>query len=153
MLLRLPATAAIGAFLLACPITAYAADFAIQKMGDPGKYTGCMAVNPAGSLGYLAIGDQVAMFVTAPALAVAKGADVSGTWSIDGSTPASFAAQAGSANTVTIDVPNSAEAVVALTTGKTLTVIANGKTVKAPLDGTAQAFTALIGCMGELESQ
>lgn len=145
--------AAIGALLLACPITAHAANFEIQKIGDPGKYTGCLAVGATGILGYLAVGDQVAMFVTAPAFAVAKDADVSGTWSIDGAMPRPFAAKASNANTVTIDVPNSADAVAALTTGKTLTVVANGKTVTAPLDGTAEAFTALIGCMGEVESQ
>lgn len=150
---KLQAAALLGAVLLACPYAAQAADFEITKIGDPGKYTGCIATNAAGSLGYLAVGDKVAMFVTAPAFALAKGANASGTWSIDGAKPEPFAATANGANTVTIDVPNSAEAVMALTTGTTVTVVANGKTVKAPLDGTAQAFTALIGCMGEIESQ
>ena len=153
MFQRVRAMALAGAILFASPCIAQAADFEVSKIGDPGKYTGCLAVNAAGSLGYLAVGDKVAMFVTAPALALAKGAKASGTWSIDGAPPEPFATTANAANTVTIDVPNSAEAVTALTTGTTLTVAANGKTVKAPLDGTAQAFTALIGCMGEVEAQ
>lgn len=150
---KLRAAALVGTMLSVSSYTAQAADFEVSKLGDPGKYTGCMAVNPAGSLGYLAVGDKVAMFVTAPALAVVKGAKASGTWSIDGATPEPFSSTANAANTVTIDVPNTAEAVTALTTGKTLTVVSGGKTVTASLDGTAQAFTALIGCMGEIESQ
>ena len=143
----------MGAMLSISPYAAHAADFEISKIGDPGKYTGCLATNAAGSLGYLAVGDKVAMFVTAPAFALGKGAKASGTWSIDGATPEAFATTTNAANTVTIDVPNSAEAVMALTTGKALTVVANAKTVTTSLDGTAEAFTALIGCMGEIESQ
>ena len=150
---RLHTAVLIGAVLFACPYAAHAADFEVSKIGDPGKYTGCLAINATGSLGYVAVGDQVGMLVTSPAFALAKGAKGSGTWSIDGAKPEPFTTTVNTANTVTIDVPNSAEAITALTTGKTLTVVANGKTASTPLDGTAQAFTSLIGCMGEIEAQ
>ncbi len=126
-----------------------AADFGVTPMTDGDTFIGCLAQNNHTGIGYLAVGDKLALFANADAFAITKGERVNGTWSVDGAAAAEFSSTADSDKTVTIDVPNDAAAVTALTSGKELTVTANGIDVILPLTGTEEAFAALTTCMKE----
>jgi hypothetical protein len=128
-------------------VSAHAADFAITPMKDGDSFIGCLAQNTQSGIGYLAVGDKLALFANSDTFTIAKGDQVKGTWSVDGGAEAEFSSTADTDHTVTIDVPNAADSVTALTTGKELTVTANGTAVKLPLAGTEAAFTDLMGCM------
>lgn len=140
--------AAIAA-LLVLPLCnpAVAASYQVSVIGDAANFVGCLALNETVGIGFLAVGDSVALLGTSKALKIAKGDAVSGKWSVDGGTATNFSAKADTLNTVTIDVPNDAEAVAALTTGKMLTVSNGANTAKFELDGAADAFAGLIACM------
>ena len=129
--------------------TTRAADFGVTPMMDGDSFIGCLAQNNRTGIGYLAVGDKLALFANADAFAITKGERVNGTWSVDGAAAAEFSSTADSDETVTIDVPNDATTVTALTSGKELTVTANGIDVILPLTGTEQAFTELMTCMKE----
>ena len=141
------AVALAGASSFALP--ALAADYSVEPLKDGKTFMGCLAQNQDAGVGFLAVGNSVALFATSAKFGIAKGAAVKGTWSVDGAAPADFANPANSANVATIDVPNTAEAVTALTTGKALDVTANGKHVTFDLTGSGQAFSDLITCMSE----
>jgi hypothetical protein len=136
----------IGALLLS-GIAADAADFSIMPLKDGDSFTGCLAQNTDAGLGLLAVGDKVELFANSAKFAIAKGDDIKGSWSVDGSAATDFSSSADSAATATIDVPNTTEAVTALTSGKTLTVKANDVSVDFPLEGTDKAFMGLGECM------
>lgn len=141
------ATAALAALISAPSV--HAADFGVTPMMDGDTFIGCLAQNNHTGIGYLAVGDQLALFANADAFAIAKGERVNGTWSVDGGAAADFSSTADSDKTVTIDVPNEATSVAALTSGKELTVTANGIDVILPLTGTEEAFAELTTCMKE----
>ena len=146
-----------GAALLAVLLTAtpaLAADYAILPVKDnAGKVTACQAVNAPAGLSLLAAGDRVLLFAQSARFHTAATDTVKGTWSIDGATPAAFTSDGGGENMVAFDVPNTAEAVMALTTGKQLKVAAKGIEASYDLAGTAEAFQGLLGCLSEAESQ
>ncbi|WP_283196269.1 hypothetical protein [Rhizobium sp. AN80A] len=143
------AAATLVAATLLSMATARAADFGVTPMMDGDSFIGCLAQNNRTGIGYLAVGDKLALFANADAFAITKGERVKGTWSVDGAAAAEFSSTADSDKTVTIDVPNDAPTVTALTSGKELTVTANGIDVILPLTGTEQAFTELLTCMKE----
>jgi invasion protein IalB len=95
----------------------------------------------------LAVGSSVAILATPQGLTVAKGAKISGTWSVDDGDANAIDTTVTTANAVSMDVPNSAEAVQALVSGKTLTVKVDGKSYAMPLGDMTQAFTSLSECM------
>jgi hypothetical protein len=128
---------------------ARAADFTITPMKDGDSFIGCLAQNTTAGLGYLAVGDKLALFANTDTFTFSKGDQVKGTWSVDGGTATDFASTADTDHTATIDVPNAVESVTALTTGKSLTVKANGIEANLPLAGTEEAFTELMACMQE----
>ena len=140
-------TALATASILAQP--AMAADYSVEPMKNNGSFVGCLAHNQVAGVGFLAAGSSVVLFANSTKFSIAKGAAVKGNWSVDGAAPADFSTTADTANTATIDVPNSAEAVTALTTGKKLDVSANGRSANFDLTGSGQAFSDLIGCMTE----
>lgn len=127
--------------------SAQAAGYQVSVIGDATNFTGCLALNETAGVGFLAVGDSVALLGNSNALKIAKGDTVAGKWSVDGGTPNAYSSKADSANTVTIDVPNDAAAVASLTTGKVLTVSSGSNTAKFDLDGAAEAFTNLVSCM------
>jgi hypothetical protein len=139
------AAATLAALLSAA--AAHAADFAITPMKDGDTFIGCLAQNTAAGIGYLAVGDKLALFANTDELTIAKGDQVKGTWSVDGAAANAFSSTADTDHTATIDVPNAAESVMTLTTGKELTVKANGTEATFQLAGTQEAFTELMACM------
>ncbi len=136
---------AIAALLLSG--AADAADFAVMPLKDGDSFTGCLAQNIDAGVGLLAVGDKVVLFANSPKFTIAKGDEVKGTWSVDGAAPTDFSSTADTDATATIDVPNTTEAVTALTTGKTLAVKANTNSVEFPLEGVEKAFMGLTECM------
>ena len=139
----------ILAVCLALPLgaSAQAAGYQVSVMGDAANFVGCLALNESVGIGFLAVGDSVALLGNSKALKIAKGDAVSGKWSVDGGTATAYSAKADTLNTVTIDVPNDAEAVAALTSGKLLTVSNGSNTAKFDLDGSGEAFANLVSCM------
>ena len=140
------------AILAACVIlpfgaSAQAAGYQVSVIGDAANFVGCLALNESVGIGFLAVGDSVALLGNSKALKIAKGDTVSGKWSVDGRAATIYSAKTDTLNTVTIDVPNDAEAVAALTTGKMLTISNGGNTAKFDLEGSGEAFANLVSCM------
>ena len=139
---------AVAALLsLLVTASAQAGGYQVTVIGDAANFVGCLAINETTGVGFLAVGDTVALLGNAKSLKLSKGDAVSGTWSVDGGEATKFSSKADSANTVTIDVPNDAGAVAALTAGNALTIRAGSSTAKFDLDGSGEAFAALISCM------
>ncbi|MBB6487078.1 hypothetical protein [Rhizobium lusitanum] len=124
-----------------------AADFSITPLKDGDSFTGCLAQNSATGVGFLAVGDKVVLFANSSKFTFAKGDQVTGSWSVDGGAATNFSSTADTAATATIDVPNTTEAVTALTSGKALSLTANSTTVDFSLDGGEKAFMGLTECM------
>lgn len=144
-----PSTPLIAA-LLALPLCAtvvQAAGYQISTIGDGSNFVGCLAQNETAGVGFLAVGATVAMFGNTAKFPFAKGDAVTGSWSIDGGTTYPFSSKADSPHTVTIEVPNTAEAVTSLVTGKNLAVTANNISSAFDLDGAGKAFNDLSECM------
>jgi hypothetical protein len=139
-------TLAIAATLLS-GVAASAADFAVIPLKDGDTFNGCLAQNIDAGVGLLAVGDKVVLFANSSKFTIAKGDDVKGSWSVDGGTATDFSSTADTAATATLDVPNTTEAVTALTSGKTLTVTANSASADFPLEGMEKAFMGLTECM------
>lgn len=112
-----------------------------------GVVAGCQAVNVRAGLVLLAIGDRVMLSAQSSKFPFAEADKVEGTWAADGGAPVAFTSDGGGANMVAIEVPNSTEAVGALTSGKRLDVIAKGIKASFDLAGTSDAFSGLLGCM------
>lgn len=112
-----------------------------------GVVAGCQAVNERAGLSLLAVGDTVLLFAQSSKFPFAEADKVEGTWAADGGAPTTFTSDGGGANMVGIQVPNSAEAVGALTSGKTLQVVAKGMKASFDLRGTGNAFAGLLECM------
>jgi hypothetical protein len=126
---------------------ANAADFSVEPLKDGESFIGCLAQNTQSGIGFLAVADKVALFANTARFPIEKGDEVKGSWAVDHGDEAEFSSTADSAHTATIDVPNTPEAVAALTSGKVLRVKATGVEGTFPLAGTEQAFTDLIACM------
>ena len=139
-------TMALAAVLLTT-VAAQAADFSVTPLKDGDTFTGCLAQNTATGVGFLAVGDKVVLFANSSKFTFAKGDQVTGSWSVDGGTATNFSSSADTAATATIDVPNTAEAVMALTSGKSLKLTANSATVDFSLEGGEKAFMGLTECM------
>ena len=136
----------IAAVLLS-GVAASAADFTVTPLKDGDSFTGCLAQNIDAGVGLLAVGDKVVLFANSAKFTIAKGDDVKGSWSVDGGAATDFSSTADTAETATVDVPNTTEAVMALTSGKTLTVKASSASVDFPLEGMEKAFMGLSECM------
>lgn len=128
-------------------VAAQAADFTVTPLKDGDSFTGCLAQNTATGVGFLAVGDKVVLFANSSKFTFAKGDQVTGSWSVDGGTATNFSSTADTAATATIDVPNTAEAVMALTSGKSLKLTANNTTADFSLEGGEKAFMGLTECM------
>lgn len=139
-------TLALAATLLS-GIAASAADFSVTPLKDGDSFTGCLAQNTDAGVGLLAVGDKVVLFANSSKFTIAKGDQVKGSWAVDGGTATDFSSTADTAATATLDVPNTTEAVTALTSGKTLTVKANSASADFPLEGMDKAFMGLGECM------
>lgn len=139
--------ALVACFALPLCQPAKAAGYQVSVIGDAANFVGCLALNEEVGIGFLAVGDSVALLGNSKALKIAKGDAVSGKWSVDGGTATAYSAKADTLNTVTIDVPNDAESVAALTTGKMLTVSNGSNVAKFALDGSGEAFANLVSCM------
>jgi hypothetical protein len=134
---------------LALPVcaSAQAAGYQVSVIGDAANFVGCLALNETAGVGFLAVGDSVALLANSKSLKIAKGDNVSGKWSVDGGAATLYSAKSDTLNTVTIDVPNDAEAVAALTTGKMLAVTNGSNSANFDLEGSGEAFVNLISCM------
>ncbi|MBB4571193.1 hypothetical protein [Rhizobium leucaenae] len=126
-----------------CLVTASvdAAEFSVTPLKDGDNFTGCLAQNTATGVGFLAVGGKV-LFANSSKFTFAKGDQVTGSWSIDGGTATDFSSTADTAATAAIDVPNTTEAVMALTSGKSLSLTANGTTADFSLAGGEKALWA-----------
>lgn len=125
----------------------HAAAYQISTIGEGSGFVGCLAQNETAGVGFLAVGATVALFGNTAKFPFAKGDTVAGSWSVDGGTAYPFSSKADSPHTVTIDVPNTAEAVTSLVSGKKLAVTANSIAAAFDLDGAGQAFNDLSECM------
>lgn len=112
-----------------------------------GVFVGCQATNERSRLSFLAVGDRVLMFAESSKFPFAEADKVEGTWAVDGGAPAAFTSDGGGANMVGMDVPNSAAAVGALTSGKTLQVVAKGISASFDLAGTSDGFSGMLQCL------
>lgn len=137
------------AALLCLPLalSAQAAGYQVSVIGDATNFTGCLAINEASGLGFVAVGDSVALLANSKALKISKGDTVTGTWAVDAGEATKFSSKADSDNIATIGVPNDAASVAALTTGSALTIMAGSNVAKFDLEGSGQAFVGLISCM------
>lgn len=137
----------VRALLTAAP--AAAAEYTIKPITNAdGQVTACQAINPITGIVFMAAGDRVLLFASSTSFHTAESDTVKGTWSVDGSTPADFTSEGGGENMVAFDVPNSADAVATLTSGKKLKISAKGVVATYDLSGTDEAFTGLIKCLG-----
>lgn len=144
---RLHLTTVTLATILLTTASVDAADFSVTPLKDGDNFIGCLAQNTATGIGFLAVGDKVALFANSSKFTFAKGDQVTGSWSVDGGTATDFSSTADTAATATIDVPNTTEAVAALTSGKSLNLTANGATADFSLAGGEKAFMGLSECM------
>ena len=144
-LFKKPALAALLCLPLIAP--AQAAGYQVSVLGDAANFIGCLAINETTGVGFLAVGDTVAVLGNSKALKVSKDDTVAGSWSVDGGDATKFSSKADSMNTVTIDVPNDTTSVVALTTGSALTITAGSDVVKFDLEGAGEALVNLVSCM------
>ena len=131
----------------ATPVPATAGGYKVTTLDSDGAFLGCLAQDDALGIGVLAVGASVAVIANSPKFPFGKGTNVTGTWRVDGGAATSFTTLTDSARTVTLDVPNTREAVTALTTGRNLTIQANGTEVPFALGTMKQAFTDLGTCM------
>ena len=131
----------------AMPAAAAAGRYQISTIGAGADFAGCMALNEPAGLAVVAVGQNVALIANAPKFPFPKGSAVKGAWTVDGAGATAFAATVDTDHTVSIDVPNTAEAVTRLTTGKSLAVKANDVEVAFALGAMKQAFTDLSTCM------
>jgi len=139
--------AVVAAVIAATP--ARAAEYAIKPVKNAdGQVAACQAINPATGIVFMAAGDRVLLFASSASFHTAEADTVTGTWSVDGSTPVDFTSEGGGENMVAFDVPNSADAVATLTSGKQLKISAKGVDATYDLSGTSEAFTGLIKCLG-----
>ena len=146
-LIRVDVVVASATLLAAAP--AAAAGYAIRPVKNAdGQVTACQAINPVTGIVFIAAGDRVLLFAPSASFHTAEPDTVDGTWSVDGSTPADFTSDGGGENMVAFDVPNSADAVGRLTSGKQLRVSAKGVVATYDLLGTSEAFQGLIKCLG-----
>ena len=138
--------ALVASALVTMPVMA--AQYEIQPVtGADGKVAACQAINASTGVLFMAAGSQVLLFATTSKFPFAEGDEVTGTWSVDGSAPAAFTSDGAGANMVAFDVPNTAQAVTLLTTGKRLDITANKIKASFDMAGTADAFTGLIACL------
>ncbi len=138
---------AAAATLLTLNGAAHAAGYDVTPIGEGADFKGCIATNADNSLGVLAVGSTVTLIAKPAGLAVAEGGKVIGTWAVDDAATIPIDATADGANTVSLPVPNTSEAVRGLTTGRTLRMTVNGAGFTLPLGDMTQAFTSLGECM------
>jgi len=112
-----------------------------------GVVAGCQAVNEDAGIGLLAVGSSVLLSVQSSTFPFGETDKVEGTWAVDGGAPVAFTSDGGGENMVGIMVPNTAQAVGALTSGKTLQVVAKGIKANFNLAGMSDAFSGLLSCM------
>jgi hypothetical protein len=133
---------------LAQPARAADAPYTVVPVKNAaGVVAGCQATNERSRLSLLAVGDIVLLFAESSKFPFAETDKVEGTWAVDGGAPTAFTSDGGGANMVGMQVPNSAEAVSALTSGKTLQVVAKGIKASFDLTGTSDAFGSLLECL------
>lgn len=129
------------------PMAATTGGYKVTTIDTDGAFVGCLAQDDALGIGVLAVGASVAVIANSPKFPFGKGTNVKGAWRVDGGAATTFATLTDTARTVTLDVPNTRDAVTALTSGKSLTIEANGTEVPFALGPMKQAFTDLGTCM------
>ena len=132
---------------VAAPAVAPAGRYQITTMGAGADFAGCMALNEPAGIALVAVGQNVGLIANSEKFSFTKGSTVKGTWTVDGASATAFTSKIDTDHTVSIDVPNTAEAVTRLTTGKGLAVKANDAEVAFALGPMKQAFVDLSTCM------
>ena len=126
---------------------ASAADYDVTTIGEGADFKGCIATNSGSTLGVLAVGSTVALIAKPAGLAVAEGGRVAGKRAADDGAPVPINTTVDGVSTVSLPVPNTSDAVLSLTAGRTLRMTVNGTGFTLPLSDMTQAFTALSECM------
>ena len=121
--------------------------YVISTIGEGKDFAGCMALNETAGISLVGVGQSLGLIANAPKFSFGKGATVKGSWSVDQGAAVPFVMTADTAKTVSLDVPSSPAAVIALTTGKVLSIEANGVLVPFSLAGMNQGFDKLAACM------
>jgi hypothetical protein len=120
----------------------------VMTIGGTGPdFLGCLAHNETLGLGLVSVGQNVALLANSPKFPFDKGADVKGTWAVDGGAATPFTVKTDTAHTVAIDIPHDPAHVTSLVSGRTVTVKANGTEVAFQLGPMMQAFTDVSTCM------
>ncbi len=140
-------TILLAAAVALCAGAARAADYDVTPIGQGADFKGCIATGGDNTLGVLAAGSTVTLIAKPGGLKVAKGDQLAGSWTVDEGPAVPVSTTADGADEVSLPVPNTAEAVAGLTTGRTLHLSVNGGQFALPLGDMAQAFTALTSCM------
>lgn len=121
--------------------------YGVTPIGSGADFAGCLAQNETLGLGLVAVGQNLALIANTAKFPFGKGVDVTGTWAVDGGTAMPFTSKSDTAHTVTIDVPNTREAVTNLISGRIVSIQANGTEVPFVLGPMKQAFSDLSTCM------
>ena len=137
------ATAAI--FLLAH--AAHAAGFTVEPIGEPGKYVGCVAVDGETEMGFVGVGQTVAVLAHSKLLRLRKGDAVDGTWNVDGGAEHKLDAKTDTADTVSAEMPASKATLTLLGNGNTFSVTVGATDVEWSLAGSSKALQDLGACM------
>lgn len=121
--------------------------YGVIPIGSGADFAGCLAQNETLGLGLVAVGQNLALIANTVKFPFGKGADVTGTWAVDGGPATPFTSKSETAHTVTIDVPNTREVVTNLISGRIVSIQANGTEVPFVLGPMKQAFADLSTCM------
>ena len=137
----------LAAIMLTASVTTAHADYEISPMGEPGAYTGCLAIDSEAEMGFVAVGQSVAVLAYSKLLRLRVGDEVNGTWTVDDSTARKLDRKTSTADTVTADLPATRETLALLGNGKTFSVTIGATDVEWSLAGSAKALKDLGACM------
>lgn len=136
----------LAAMVLLAP-AAHAAGFSIEPIGDPGKYVGCVAINGETEIGFVGVGQTVAVVAHSKLLRLRKGDAVEGTWNVDGGAERRLDAKTDTADTVSADLPATPATLAMLANGDAFSVTMGATSVEWSLEGSRQALKDLGACM------
>ena len=126
---------------------AHAAGFSVEPIGEPGKYAGCVAIDGETEIGFVGVGQTLAVLAHSKLLRLRKGDAVEGTWNVDGGAERKLDAKTDTADTVSAELPATPATVALLANGNTFSVTMGATSVEWSLEGSSQALKDLGACM------
>ena len=135
----------LAALVVAIP--AAQATYSVEPIGEPGAYSGCLAVDGETQLGFVGVGHSIGLIAHSELLRLRKGDAVDGTWSVDGGKSYKLDASTDTANTISASVPPTKAMYDLLVQGSTFNVTMGATDVEWSLAGSGKALTDLGACM------